>query len=106
MTGAPASEEGISRCIECMLKDHHLCMVKRGMRGRDCDAWVSQLNKHGEKAHAWRRIVKTMLAEKAGKQLPKAMGYLGLAWGMVRCCTLIIRDKCRGDIDLVCLSSC
>ena len=25
-----------------------------------------------------------MLAEKAGKQLPKAMGYLGLAWGLVR----------------------
>ena len=29
------------------------------------------------------RIVKTMLAEKCGKQLPKAMGYLGLAWGLV-----------------------
>ncbi|CAL5223223.1 g5700 [Coccomyxa viridis] len=27
-------------------------------------------------------IVKTMLAEKCGKQLPKAMGYLGLAWGL------------------------
>ena len=25
-----------------------------------------------------------MLAEKCGKQLPKAMGYLGLAWGLVR----------------------
>ena len=24
-----------------------------------------------------------MLAEKCGKQLPKAMGYLGLAWGLV-----------------------
>ena len=64
------------------------------------------MNKRDEKAHARRRIVKTMLAEKAGKQLPRAMGYLGLAWGMVRCGPLIVRDTCRGDIGLVCLSSC
>lgn len=28
-----------------------------------------------------------MLAEKCGKQLPKAMGYLGLAWGLVMPCS-------------------
>ena len=64
------------------------------------------LNKHDQETHAWRRIVKTMLAEKAGKQLPRAMGYLGLAWGLVRRCTLNVRDTCRGNVDLACSFSC
>ena len=62
--------------------------------------------KHAEELHAYRRIVKTMLAEKAGKQLPKAMGYLGLAWGLVRSCILNVTVTCRGAAEFNCLFSC
>lgn len=62
---------------------HLLHANTNGSKALSARSLMLNSNVHLQRVWGTCRIVKTMLAEKCGKQLPKAMGYLGLAWGMV-----------------------
>ena len=70
--------------LQCILESLHAMMLE-GCLGAESHSTSKLTHITGEGMHLPCRTVKAMLADTCtNRTLPRALGYLGLAWGMVR----------------------